>query len=430
MVSKNNCLLLGFKKISFVFFLFLLFFPIFSFSENKINSEGDPFHLVSGKKLEYQENGKITLDYANISLKELLELLAKLDHKNIIVDDNVQGDLAIHLKDLTWQQAFDAILKLKNLKSNEQNGILWVTKSAEANQNLDSSIILPIYYAKATDLVALLKSSDNHLLSKQASISADARTNTLWLQDAPDRLQAVKDFISKVDVPLKQVMIKARIVSIDENCLQELGVKFSTVNTEGTVEGGGMKMDLPIAMRNPGQFNIAVAKLGANVLLDMELSALENEGKGKIISSPELVTADRTAAYIESGEEIPYQEKTSSGATNVAFKKAVLSLKVTPKVTKQEKMVLNLVVNQDKLSTVNVQGVPAIQTRQIETEVTIRNGETIALGGIFEQTDNHQEERVPVLGHIPIIKNLFKSQTDRHEKRELVIFVTPEIIGN
>jgi type IV pilus assembly protein PilQ len=232
---------------------------------------------------------------------------------------------------------------------------------------------------------------------------------------------------SALAVPAKQIAIEARIVNIDENYTHELGIEFGT--SSGTNNNSnGLSMDLPNNQMNPGQFNFVLAKLNNDMLLDMELSALENEGHGKVISRPKLITLDHEPAYIDSGEDIPYQERTSEGNTNIAFKKAALGLKVTPEIVANNKILLHIQVNQDKVSSLTVQGVPAIDTQEIKTQALVNNKQTVVLGGIYEQTKNTTTVKLPVLGDIPLLGVLFRHKLTENERKELLIFITPQII--
>lgn len=413
----------------------LLCLSLGSFAQNN-NFDRNPFTPLplTVSTLNPDANGKLSLNFEDIKVRDLLQLLAEYAHVNIIISDSIQGGITLHLQNVTWQQALDGILSMANLTKREQGNVIFITPTNAVNTAdtmSTNATLIRLHYANATDMANLLKTQIGGLLSKNGMVSADPRTNSLVIQDTSEKIANARNFIQHLDIPVKQILIKARIVNVDDNCLHELGVKFSTVNTNNSLSVDGLSMDMPIAINKDqnGQFNIAIAKLGPDTLLDLELSALESEGHGKIISSPELTTADRTAAYIETGEEVPYQEKTSNGDTSVAFKKAVLGLKVTPEITPENKVILNLTVNQDKLSSINVDGVPVIQTRVIGTQVLVNNGQTIVLGGIYEQNDSNTIERIPFLGSLPVVGGLFRSQVTKSQRRELLIFVTPEIVS-
>jgi type IV pilus assembly protein PilQ len=310
--------------------------------------------------------------------------------------------------------------------------------------------LIHLKYAKATELAAMLKDKSNTLLSEQGAFNIDPRTNTLWLQDTAARIRVIHALIEQLDVPTKQVIIEARIVNINKNCAEDLGVRFGISKStylSGTLMGvnraaqGDILTSIPIPERlnidlsaipldaSPASVGIALAKLSEHVLLDLELSALESEGQAKIVASPKLVATNQQPAVIESGEDIPYQEAMRSGATAVAFKKAVLRLKVTPQITPDGKLLMDLAINQDSDSGRRVQGVPIILTKLIETSVLVNNGQTIVLGGIYKQDRNNAISRVPFLGSLPIIGYLFSRKQVRIRNEELLIFITPRIMA-
>jgi type IV pilus assembly protein PilQ len=391
----------------------------------------DPFQKTSvlSSTIQAKSAENISVNFDNTPLRDALNYLAQIAGMNIVMSDVVQGNISLHLQHVSCAETINTLLLAKNLIQQHVGNIIFITSANDAltDTPFTSQLIL-LHNAKATDIATIIQNPSANLLSKTGSVSTDLRTNSLLIQDNAEKIQILKKFIQQIDIPSKQVMIKARIVNIDDTYLRELGVKFSTVPITSTSASDGLNMDIPVATSQTGHFNMAIAKLSPTTLVDLELSALESEGHGKIISSPELVTADHMEAYIEAGEEIPYQEKTSSGATNVSFKKAVLSLKVIPDVVAPGKIRLSLTVNQDKLSPVLVNGVPAIQTREIKTQVLVHNGETLVLGGIYEQTNSQTLERIPFIGKIPGIGGLFSSKTLGSNKKELLIFVTPEVV--
>ncbi len=392
----------------------------------------DPFQTVaiSANGIQADSSGKINLDFKEIKVRDALEMLAQYAKSNLIIDNSVQGSMTLHLHQVTWQQAFNTIISSQNLVVKENDQVIFVTIATSTHKMAmnNNYTLISLHYAKATDILAIIKNQAGNLLSKDGVITADPRTNKLWIQDNSQKLMQLRNLIAHLDVPLRQVLIKARIVNVDENYIRELGVKFGTVTNDNVTTPEGLNMDLPVAVNQVGHINLAIAKLSNNSMLDLELSALESNGHGKVISSPELMTADRTPAYIQSGEEVPYQEKTGNGNTSVAFKKAVLGLKVVPQITSSQHILLELTVNQDSLSSIRVHGVPAIRTREMQTQVTMSNGQTIVLGGVYEQSENHTVERVPFLGSLPVLGHLFSSKSINTDRRELLIFVTPQII--
>lgn len=395
------------KKIIFQFLI--LFFGVFIF----INAQAEK---------------EISLDFRDIATRDLLKLLADFSGKNIIISDKITGKTTVKLEKMPWNEALDAILNLENLTKREENSLIYITPFENTengvNKEATKSVVAKLKYAKAED-IANLFTKQHQMFSASGAMIADSRTNSLLIQDNPEKISEINNFIRAIDIPVKQALIEGRIVTIDDNFTKELGLKFST---SGGNSINGMTMDLPLTVNDPGHFGLAIAKLGDGVVLDMELSALENEGHAKIMSRPELLTRNNESAYIESGEEIPYQETSLSGGTSVTFKKAVLGLKVTPEIISNNKVILHLELNQDKPSTTNVNGVPAIITQQIQTEVTVSNNETIALGGIYEEDTESNIIRTPFLSSIPLVGNLFTSKNNTKTKRELMIFVTPKIV--
>lgn len=289
-----------------------------------------------------------------------------------------------------------------------------------------TSLVLTINYAKASDLAKFL--TKNHdIVSPHGHIEADIRTNQLWITDDTTHIKSIQHIVHKLDVPVAEVLIKARIVSVDDNFVHTLGVIFGTELNQ-SMGGDAFTMDMPTRSGGGGVINFPIVKLGNGRLLDLELSALEQQGHAEVISSPELMVSNRQTAIIESGEEVPYQEKTGQGNTSVAFKKATLRLKVTPCIMPGKRILLHLTVNQDKISTLLINGVPAIRTQQLTTQVLVNNKDTIVLGGIYEQITSHQEEGVPGLRKIPIIGALFRQRHRVNERKQLLIFVTPRVM--
>lgn len=378
----------------------------------------------------------LSLNFHDIPVRDLLELLAEFKGVNLILSDSVTGIITLRLENVSWDQALKTILRMQGLSQEAHDAILFIAPTQEMTtleqQNLEtqplSNILFRLNYAKAADLSVLLQDKSNHLLSEQGSIVTDTRTNALWIRDSLAHLQQIKLFLHDMDVPAQQIQIAARIVNVDEDSVEELGLKFGTVATTAAKLPNELYRDMPLGIEDIGHFSVAIARLSEGTLLDMELSALEREGRARLISNPELITSDRQSASIESGQEIPYQEKTSSGATSISFKKAVLSLKVTPEMSPENKILLNLTVNQDKISALSVNGVPAISTQQVQTQILVNNGETIVLGGIYEESNSHIHERIPFWGSIPILGALFTNKQTHAERKELLIFVTPKIL--
>jgi len=293
-------------------------------------------------------------------------------------------------------------------------------------RKIQATIILPIHYAKAREIAQFL-TQRHGIVSQQGHVEADLRTNQLWIMDDSRHVTMIRHIVHKLDIPVAEVLIKARIVSIDEDCVRSLGVIFGTSLNKNR-SNGEFNMDMPSVSGGTGVISLPVARLGNGHLLDLELTALEQEGHAEVISSPELMASNRQAAIIESGEEVPYQEKTGQGNTSVAFKKATLRLKVTPIVMPGKRILLHLTVNQDKISSLLVNGVPAIRTQQLTTQVLMNNKSTVALGGIYERVTSRQETGVPGLRKLPIIGMFFRQRRRVSERKQLLIFVTPEVI--
>ncbi|STX28254.1 type IV pilus assembly protein PilQ [Legionella beliardensis] len=432
-----------------------LFVDIFPLTAEEIRQAKLRKQVYTGKSL--------SLNFQDISIRAVLQLLADFSGFNIIVSNAVEGKITLRLHDVPWDQALDIILKTNNLDKRQTGNIIFVApakelldrekaelKSQQEVVNLVPlrSELLQLNFAKAADIATLLKDKNTSLLSKRGSVSVDERTNMIWIQDVGEQIERVRELIKQLDIPVKQVQIEARIVNVTREAIKDLGVRFGVSrppHLSGTLEGANqlaagvppaeiipladrLNVDLAAPAANPASIGIALAKLGDDVLLDLELSALESEDKADIIASPRLMTTNQQSAMIESGEEIPYQEATSSGATAVAFKKAVLSLKVTPQITPDNKILMDLQINQDAPSGRLVNGVPAILTKQIQTNVLVNNGQTVVLGGIYRQDKNNTINRVPFLGELPGLGILFRNKHSRIRNEELLIFITPRII--
>ena len=381
----------------------------------------------------------ISLNFNDIPIRQALQFVAEASNTNIIISDSVKGNMTLHLEHLPSEEAFAIILQEAGLGEQTQGNVILISplqelaqkeKAQQDMQNLAplQSSVIALHYAKASDITNSIKS--NNLISTRGSISTDTRTNTVWIQDIPLKLNAIRSFIKTIDVPVKQVLIEARIVSVDEHYERELGVKFQSIPTQKTATQGHFSVDLPVGNPNGASIGIALAKLGDGNLLDLELSALETEGVGEIISSPRLVTANQQPATILSGQEIPYQQATSSGATSISFQKAVLNLAVTPQITPDKTLVLTLQLSQDRPTSTLIRGVPIIETRQLQTLVTVKNGQTVVLGGIYEQNEEKNVDNVPFFGKIPLIGVLFRHSMTKNDRRELLIFITPSIIDD
>ncbi len=418
---------------------------------------------------------KLSLNFQNIEVRAVLQLLADFTGMNLVTSDTVKGNLTLRLKNVPWDQALDIILKTKGLAMRQNGNVLMVAPAAEIaareKQELEAqkqlveleplyTEIVEIKFAKADLLATLLRtdgkqggnSGQSGFLSPRGSITIDDRTNSLLIRDTADNLVDIRQVIDELDKPVRQVLIESRIVIANNDFNKELGVRFGTSaqsNTLGagssgsltglstnpnnndqiradSVVGNDLNVNLPVS--NPsGSIGLALAKLPLGMILELELSAMQAEGKGEVISSPRVITSNQQQATIEQGTEIPYQEATSSGATNVSFKEAVLKLDVTPQITPDDRIVMDLEVSKDEVGEVFL-GVPSIDTRSVKTQVLVDNGETVVLGGIYEQSTNDNVERVPFFGDLPYVGFLFKNTFKEDRKRELLVFVTPKIV--
>ncbi|MEI4550460.1 type IV pilus secretin PilQ family protein [Pseudoalteromonas spongiae] len=419
--------------------------------------------LGDGK--DYQ--GKpMSLNFQDISIRQVLQIIAQYNNFNLVTSDSVEGNITLRLDGVPWDQALDVVLRMKGLDKRMDGSILMVAPTEELASREARELevkqkvaeLEPLYseyiqlnYAKAKDFSELLKFEGNSILSSRGSVSVDERTNTLLIKDTATSIESVRRMIENLDIPVKQVKIESRMVTVRDNVQEDLGIRWgfsdqqNSDGVSGTLEGANsigngiipalsdrLNVNLPIA--NPaGSIGIHVAKLADGTLIDLELSALEQENKAEIIASPSITTANQKEARIEQGTEIPYVQAASSGATTVEFKKAVLSLEVTPQITPDDKIILDLVITQDtRGDTVQTPTGPAvaIDTQKIRTQVLVDNGQTIVLGGIYQQQIVSNTKKVPLLGDIPYLGYLFQSNSEFNEKKELLIFVTPKILND
>lgn len=413
-----------------------------------------------------------TFNFQDIPVRTALQLIADFNGFNLVTSDTVEGNITLRLDGIPWDQALDIILKVRGLDKRMEGNILMVAPSDElaareakelqARQQVEE--LAPLYseyvqvnYAKASSLASLIKNKDNSILSPRGSVTVDGRTNTLLIRDTAQSIEDIKRMVGVLDIPVRQVVIESRMVTVKDNINEELGIRWGVTNTDGefatsgSIEGvgsatgsrayndadrgqgvvpnvtDGMNVNLPVATP-AGSLAFQVARLANGTILDLELSAMEKENKGEIIASPRITTANQKEAYIEQGVEIPYQEAASSGATSTQFKSAVLSLTVKPHITPDDRIILDLVVTQDTVSDITNGSAPAIDTQRISTQVLANNGETIVLGGIYQQQVLSTVSKVPVLGDIPYFGWMFRNSSNFNEKKELLIFVTPRIV--
>jgi type IV pilus assembly protein PilQ len=418
------------------------------------------------QKNEFAFKGeRLSLNFQNIEVRAVLQLIADFTDLNLITSDTVKGNVTLRLKNVPWDQALDIILRSKGLAMVKDGNVISIAPAEEvaARAKLDETIdaqapliseTIQVNYAKATEIAPLLKAKDNSLLSERGSATVDQRTNKILIRDTAKNIDAITALVKELDVPVSQVLIEARIVLALNTFSKEIGVRFgvtqSTVTTSQTtgvsntavnadIAGGGVtptagsryNVNLPAVSSAAGTIGLAIAKLPFGTLLDLELSAAQAEGKSETVSSPRIITANQHEALIETGTEIPYQEASSSGAATVSFKKAVLSLKVTPQITPDDRIIMDLAVDKDQPDFGNqVLGVPPIKTQSIQTQVLVDNGETVVLGGVYEQTKSTSTNRVPFFGDLPLIGALFRSKTQQDDKSELLIFVTPKLLND
>jgi type IV pilus assembly protein PilQ len=440
----------------------------------------DPTRLIQGGRQGYQGE-RLSLNFQNVDVRSLLQVIADFTNLNIITSDSVQGQITLRLKDVPWDQALDIILQSRGLDMRKNGNVLIVAPREEIatkeklefearNQLSELEPIrtesFVVNYQKADDVRRLISDDKQRLLSKRGSAVVDPRTNQLFVQDTAARLEDVRRLLQKIDVPVQQVLIEARIVEADDTFSQNLGVRFgvaritnnaafgggtgvttsgsssgsSNPNTgigssAGNITGVGVSsinsVNLPAANIGgfqPGNFALTLVSNSLSTLLNLEVSALQADGRGKIISSPRVVTADKVKATIEQGTEIPYQQATSSGATSVSFKKAVLKLEVTPQITPEGAVFLDVKVNKDSRGQDTASG-PAINTKNVQTQVLVENGGTVVLGGIYEQEEKTTITKVPFLGDLPVVGNLFRNRTMINDRKELMIFITPRVVS-
>jgi type IV pilus assembly protein PilQ len=411
-----------------------------------------PTYANPQNKTDKFQGKRISLNFQDIPVRQVLQVIAEFTHENLIINDSVKGNISLRLEQVPWDQALQIILQTQGLVERRVGNVLMIAPAGElAAQDLKKmqaqeeignlgpleSATFSIKYGKAETYYDTLKSPDNTLLSSRGTIILNKRTNMLFIKDTAQKLKGIQAYIDKTDIPVKQVEIEARIVTVDKSFERQLGIKWNvegstTPNPSGGAAGAnGFNLDLgatDIGKTAPAR--LAYSTLASGVLIGLELSALEAEGGGEILSSPRLLTADQQEAVIEQGTEIPYNESTSSGAAAIAFKQAVLRLRVTPQITPNNKVLLKLQVNQDAKSqeTSGKDAIPIIDTRHITTNVLVDNGETVVLGGIYERSKTQSVTRVPFLSAIPFIGELFKHRSIKDTRKELLIFVTPRIV--
>jgi type IV pilus assembly protein PilQ len=452
----------------------------------------DPNKLTQGPGFAGE---KLSLNFQNIEVRALLQVIADFTNFNVVTSDTVTGNVTLRLKDVPWDQALDIILQAKGLGLRKSGNVILIApkdelaakEKADLESKLQIAALEPVRtqafqlnYTKAEEISRGLTgqnsgqggggggggsgSTTTRILSPRGSVLFETRTNQLFVSDTPSKLQEIQELIAKIDIPVRQVLIEARIVEADDSFGRSLGVRlgvndarsgnkagFSVGGNQRVAIGGNLNvvgnrtgqtaavpllsdtnfLNLPASAQGgfqPASFALSLFGSGLNRFLNLELSALEADGRGKVVSSPRIVTADQIKAVIQQGTKIPYQRSTSSGATAIEFVDATLKLDVTPQITPEGNVILDVIVNKDSVGAVT-NNVPSIDTKSIQTQVLVENGGTVVIGGIFEQTDRSDVVQVPLLGDIPVVGNLFKTRTNSSRKTELLIFLTPKVVS-
>ncbi len=442
-------------------------------ADNRLSVDVNP---VTKEELEKRTDAfkfsgeKLSLNFQDIEVRSVLQLIADFTDLNLVASDTVSGRITLRLKNVPWDQALELILKTKGLDQRQVGNVLLVAPAAEIaarekleleNQKQISELaplrteFVQVRYASATALFDLFNNaaseSGQTMLSERGSVIVDERTNAIILTDTAEKLEDFRRVIAQLDVPVRQVLIEARIVTASSNFSEELGIRWGggkivndkwkfggsretlTELQDIIVSGGPGSITSPgdlvvdLGVSGPGTTSFGIGITGEGYLLDLELSALASDGHAEVVARPKVITADKSSAYIESGVEIPYQEASSSGATSTSFKDAVLALEVTPQITPDDRIIMQLNVKQDTVGQV-FEGVPSINTNEIETEVLVDNGQTVVLGGIFQTDRNVSTTKTPFLGDLPYVGALFRTKTERDDKQELLIFITPKIL--
>jgi type IV pilus assembly protein PilQ len=439
----------------------------------------DPNRLAQGSQPQYRGE-KLSLNFQNVDIRALLQIIADFTNLNIVTSDTVTGSLTLRLKDVPWDQALDIILQSRSLDLRKNGNVIMIApreelaarEKAELEARQQIAEIEPVRtetfqlnYQKAEEVQKLLGNEKQRVLSKRGSVVIDQRTNKVFVQDTVSRLEAVRKVIEQIDIPVRQVLIEARIVEADDRFSRNLGARFgyTRINASagtflgntpqsslsGNLQGVADLTPLPTAatpgttaLANTNFVNLPAAAISGTQaaafavslfnssltkFINLEISALEADQRGKVLSSPRVLTADQGTAIIEQGKEIPYQQATSSGATAVQFKKAVLKLEVTPQITPEGSVIMAVKVSRDNAAELLPTGV-AIDTRRVETQVLVENGGTVVIGGIYEQIERDRVNKVPFLGDIPGLGNLFRNNERQNDRSELLVFLTPRVI--
>ena len=437
----------------------------------------EPVSAAVPVSVEQPDDRPISLNFQNIEMRALLQVFAEFTGLNLVATDSVSGQVTVRLTELPWRQALDIVLQSKGLAARQDGRVLWVApqdewrvrekKQLEAQSALEAvsplqMVAIRLQYARAGEVAQRLQggaggtggTAGARWLSSRGSVLAEPRTNQLFISDLPSRLVDVQRMVAQIDVPVRQVVIEARIVEADDQFGQSLGVRLgtgmavpltvqgrantlsvgATNNAAGAGTMSGNQINLPAGnagqtVSAPATFAVSLFNATADRFINVEISALEADGRGKVVSSPRVVTADQTKALIEQGTELPYQTASASGATSITFRKANLKLEVTPQITPDGSMVLEVDVNRDSVGQITPAGY-AINTKHVKTQVRVEDGGTVVLGGIYEETDRNDEAKVPALGDVPLLGWLFKNRNQAGRKTELLIFLTPRVVAD
>jgi len=433
--------------------------PLTKNEEEQIRQERFPY---TGEKL--------SLNFQDIEVRTVLQIIADFTGFNLVASDTVDGSITLRLKNVPWDQALDIVLKSQGLAKQQIGNVLMVGPAdqianrqkieLEANRQVEEfsplrTEFIQVRYAKATDLLALI-SAESSMLTDRGAASVDVRTNTIIVHDTGSSIEAVRRAIKVLDVPVRQVLIEARIVVASTNVGEALGIRwgggYGVLQNNGNILSAGNNLDTvtrfhnnvvpggtaePVVLSDLNVVDLGVASATASTfaigidtadyVLDLELSAMESDGRAEIISQPRVITADGQTAKIQAGTEIPYEQASASGATTITFKEAVLKLEVTPQITPDDRILMDLIISKDAVGEI-INNIPTINTNQLETQVLVNNGETIVLGGIFQSEDITQIDKTPFFGDLPVIGRLFRRTTHTEDKSELLIFITPRLV--
>lgn len=402
-------------------------------------------NIVSGNQLQptVYRGEKLSLNFQDIDVRSVLQILADVTDLNLVVSDSVQGNITLRLQDVPWDQALDLVLQTKGLDKLKVGNVLWVGHAEEIKAQQQFAELAPlrreliqVNYAKATQIAALFQSVSNDQDDRRGSVVVDERSNSIIAYQTQEQLDELRRIIAQLDLPLRQVMIEARIVEVNVDYSKNLGVRWggglATGSGNWTATGkdgvGSLFVDLGV---NASTSGIGVGFFSNHAILDLQLSAMEKTGNGEVISQPKVVTSDKETAKISKGAEIPYQEASSSGSTSTSFKEAALSLEVTPQITPDNRIVVDVKVTKDEPDFANaLNSVPPIKKNEVNANVLVADGETIVIGGVFSNTQTKAVDKVPVLGDLPFLGRVFRRDYVQDQKSELLVFITPRIMNN